>query len=189
MRAQAAGGGSCVSASSRGLPLGWLLAALAFLAFLPLPASAQIPTTSTALLCPLVPAQVAPPNDDFVDAHALIGPPASTIGTNCGATPEQDEPNHAGFSGGFSVWYAWTALSSGPVRVSTEGTRFDTTLAVYTGSSVGSLTEIGSNDDMPYGDSVAGWDGLTSAVVFTATSGTTYRIAVDGYYGNDFSQG
>ena len=48
-------------------------------------------------------------------------------------------------------------------------------MAVYTGSSVGSLTTIASDDD-------SGGNGA-SRVVFTASSGTTYRIAVDGFNG------
>ena len=162
-----------------------VVAIFGLLAFLSLPALAQGP--STTLLCPPAPAQAAPPNDDFADAQVLIGLPTLTIGTNCGATPEPGEPTLS-YGSGSSVWYAWTALASGQVRVSTEGTRFDTTLAVYTGSSFGSLTYIGSNNDTS-GDSVAGWDGLTSAVDFTATSGTTYRIAVDGAVGSGFEQG
>ena len=52
---------------------------------------------------------------------------------------------------------------------------FDTTLAVYVGSGVSSLTLMASNDDDRAGGT------LTSAVTFTAVAGTTYRIAVDGY--------
>ena len=59
--------------------------------------------------------------------------------------------------------------------VETCGSDFDTLLGVYTGTPVGSLTAVASNDD-------ACGSGLTqSRVVFTATAGQTYRIAVDGY--------
>jgi hypothetical protein len=47
---------------------------------------------------------------------------------------------------------------------------------VYTGDSVGALTEIASNDDtVPF-------DITQSQVQFEAVAGTTYHIAVDGYY-------
>jgi thiol-disulfide isomerase/thioredoxin len=59
--------------------------------------------------------------------------------------------------------------------MTTEGSTFDTVLAVYTGNSMGSLTPVASNDD----------DGsiTTSRVSFEAIAGTTYRVAVDGYRG------
>src|SRR5581483_785256 len=58
--------------------------------------------------------------------------------------------------------------------VDTVGSGFDTLLGVYTGSSVSSLTTIASNDDISGSN-------RQSRVSFSAQSGTTYRIAVDGY--------
>jgi subtilisin family serine protease len=116
-------------------------------------------------------------NNDFASATVLSGVRASRTGdTNVGATKETGEPNHAGNIGGKSVWYQWTAGFSGRVTVHTGGSTFDTLLAVYTGSAVGSLSEIASNDDV-------GGSDLTSRVVFDVAAGTTYRIAVDGYNG------
>lgn len=80
-----------------------------------------------------------------------------------------------GGGGGASVWYAWTAPTSGAVAFDTHGSDFDTVLAVYTGSAVASLTMVVHNDD------AAGR--LTSRVEMPVTAGTTYRIAVDGYGG------
>ena len=56
-----------------------------------------------------------------------------------------------------------------------DGSSFDTTLGVYTGTTVGSLTSIAQDDE--------GGVGSSSRVVFTATAGVTYQIAVDGYFG------
>jgi trypsin len=114
-----------------------------------------------------------PPNDVFPGA-TLTGLPSSTTGTNAYAAKEPGEPNHAGNSGGASVWYSWTAPSSGQVKVDTCESDFDTLLGVYTGSPVGSLIPVASSDDAC---------GLRSSVTYTATVGTTYRIAVDGYDG------
>jgi hypothetical protein len=50
----------------------------------------------------------------------------------------------------------------------------DTTLAVYTGSALGSLALVAGNDDTD------GSDRLSTAL-FTASAGTTYAVAVDGY--------
>lgn len=62
---------------------------------------------------------------------------------------------------------------TGRATLNTHGSSFDTLLAVYTGSSVGSLTSVAANDN----DGTAGG---TSSVSFIAQAGTDYRIAVDG---------
>jgi hypothetical protein len=61
--------------------------------------------------------------------------------------------------------------------MTTAGSNYDTLLGIYTGNSVSALTLIGKNDDAaPPGV-------LTSSVTFTATAGTIYKIAVDGWGG------
>ena len=83
--------------------------------------------------------QGAPPgNDSFGGSNVLSGASASSTGTTRFATVEAGEPNHAGQSTVRSVWYAWSAPASGPVIVDTCDSDFDTVLAVYTGSAVGS---------------------------------------------------
>jgi uncharacterized repeat protein (TIGR03803 family) len=114
-------------------------------------------------------------NDNFSNAQVLIGASGTTSGDNIGATKQAGEPDHAGNAGGSSVWYRWTAPSTGQFFFNTSGSDFDTLLAVYTGNNVNSLTPITSNDD-------ANFD-LTSAVSILATSGTVYRVAVDGFDG------
>src|SRR5205823_250931 len=79
-------------------------------------------------------------------------------------------------AGDHSFWYRWTAQAAGTVTVSTAGSSFDTLLAVYTGTAVSALTRVASNDDVSAKDS-------TSRLTFNAVSGTTYRVAVDGYRG------
>jgi hypothetical protein len=116
---------------------------------------------------------VPPPNDAFANRIPLSGSSVTTTGSNDNATKEPGEPPHAGNTGGKSVWWTWTATSSGPVRVATTGSAFDTTLAIYTGTSVNALTLIAADDDS------GGWP--ASAVTFTATAGASYQIAVDGF--------
>jgi hypothetical protein len=123
----------------------------------------------------LVTATLPPPNDNFASASPLSGTSGTVTGTSLGATKEVGEPNHAGNAGGASVWYRWTAPSSGTVTLSTTGSGFDTLLAVYTGSSVGALSLVTANDDTP--------PGTTSSATFIALAGTEYRIALDGYNG------
>src|SRR5262249_1644842 len=82
------------------------------------------------------------------------------------------EPLHAGNAGGKSVWWTWTAPSSGSVAVTTAGSSFDTTLGVYNGTVVSGLTLVAGDDDSGGGSASAG--------TFYATRGTAYQIAVDG---------
>jgi hypothetical protein len=120
-------------------------------------------------------ASAAPPaNDAFASATTLSGSSLTASGTNVQATKETNEPNHAGDPGGASVWYSWTAPSTGTFLIDTCGSNFDTLLAVYTGSAVGSLTPVISNDEAVNCAS-------ESRVAFHATNGVVYRIAVDGW--------
>ncbi|HAB15921.1 MAG TPA: TlpA disulfide reductase family protein [Verrucomicrobiota bacterium] len=115
-----------------------------------------------------------PANDNFENA-AVLGSelPATASGNNQDASVETFEPFHDDAIPGHSVWWQWTAPVSTNVIVATTGSLFDTVVAVYTGSEVGWLEPVASNDD-------AG--GLfTSAARFRAVAGTTYWIAVDGY--------
>ncbi len=118
---------------------------------------------------------VRPENDDFADAITLTGESGQTAGANTDATKETGEPNHVGWSGGKSVWWAWTAPETEYFYFDTHGSSFNTLLGVYTGPDVDSLTEIAGNDD----------DGSdSSSLVFQAQSGVRYYIAVDGrWYG------
>jgi hypothetical protein len=141
--------------------------------------SARVATLvlAVAAACALsAPAAAAPPaNDAFAAAEALSGRVATSSGNNKDATKEPGEPDHAGRSGGASVWYKWTAPADGAAVVSTcETAVLDTLLAVYTGDSVDALDKVEANDDSC---------GLQSEVSFDAEQGVTYRIAVDGVGG------
>jgi len=117
----------------------------------------------------------APPNDMFSAAQVLIGEGGAVAGSTAGATKERGEPKHAGNKGGRSIWYRWTAPFTGTASFNTFGSGIDTLLAVYQGTSVGSLTAVAANDNWS--------DGTTSRVRFSASAGTTYSIAVDGKNG------
>jgi subtilisin family serine protease len=116
-------------------------------------------------------------NDMFADATVLTGTSGNTSGTNVDATKEPGEPNHAGNAGGASIWYRLTPTTSGTATIDTVGSDFDTLLAVYTGSAVGALTEVASNDDISL------FFNVQSRVQFPVTAGVTYNIAVDGWSG------
>lgn len=131
---------------------------------------------------------LGPANDLFANATAITIPASNTVtvtGSSVGGHKETGEPNHVSSeSGGASVWWKWTATATGSLEVTTAGTNFDTLLGAYTGSAVGSLTQLASNDDVvsPSEDS-SQTRPRTSRVVFNVTSGTTYYLAVDGWQG------
>jgi hypothetical protein len=97
------------------------------------------------------------------------------IFTTVGSTKELGEPNHCGIIGGASQWFAYQPPVSGTLVITTDGSDFDTVLAVYTGSGTdfASLVPVACDND-------SGLDGRTSRVSFPAVAGTTYYVAVDG---------
>ena len=120
-----------------------------------------------------------PANDAFADARIISGSNFSVSGTTRFATREPSEPDHYVTNppdsdlwvGDHSVWYRWTATFTGKVEVNTCTTNIDSILAVYTGSSLGTLSRVADNNN-------ACSSGSGSKITFNATNGTTYRIAV-----------
>ena len=121
----------------------------------------------------------APPNDAFASPILIDGIPASETGSNLDATLEAGEPvpeDWAGYAQA-SVWFSWTASFSGPLRIDTLGSDFDTMLAVWTGAALDSLSLIAHNDD---------FNSYLSRLTLWVDDGVTYQIAV---YGWDTSSG
>ncbi len=115
----------------------------------------------------------APENDDQADAVQIAGASGRATGTNMGAGIEDGEPLFDFADSTATVWWRWTAPTSGPFMFTTQGSSFDTVMGVYTGTTVDSLVTVVEDDD-------EGPDS-TSAVVFDAVAGTTYYICVGGY--------
>ncbi len=100
----------------------------------------------------------------------------SIYASNVDATREAGEPTHANVSSGHSVWFRWTAPSSGKVRFDTCQASFPALLAVYTGGSINTLLYKASS----YYSPECGQNSTRSSVTFAAEVGVQYRIAVDG---------
>src|SRR5258705_316553 len=83
-------------------------------------------------------------------------------------------PLHCGIAGGASEWFAWQCPTNGTAVINTDGSSFDTVLAVYIGpgDSYSTLSNVACDNN-------SGTNGRTSRVTFAATSGTIYFIAVD----------
>lgn len=121
-----------------------------------------------------------PANDYFINAVAITLPGSNSVtltGNNIAATKEPGEPNHARNPGRGSVWWKFTPAVDGHLTLSTLGSNFDTTLGVYTGSSVAALTRVGADDDVDRAEI------RTSELTAFVQRNTTYFIAVDGWDG------
>ncbi len=126
-----------------------------------------------------MPVLAQPTNDNFSNARVIAGSVGSTSGSTVGATLEPNEPSHDPFSfGGHSVWFRWTAPNSGLATFDTLGSSFDTVLAAYSGTSLGNLVQLASDDDI-----FSPFFALQSRIVFSANAGTDYYIAIDGWDG------
>jgi uncharacterized repeat protein (TIGR01451 family) len=112
-------------------------------------------------------------NDNF-PGTTITGNSGSLNASNTAATGQTGEP--LTYNGGSlnTMWYSWTAPSNGTLTVQTCGgtSNFDTTLQTFTGTAVNGLTQVATNDDSC---------GTQSVNTVTVTSGTIYRIQVDGY--------
>jgi hypothetical protein len=123
-----------------------------------------------------------PINDDFVDALPITGFSNSVTGSNVGATLEPGEPDQLMDGGGgrlpkkftSSVWWKWTSPASEGVLVDTTGSSLTNLLLVYTGSSVSNLTAVGIGVAL---------ETTNASVLFQATAGTEYHLAVCGVGG------
>ena len=139
---------------------------------------------ATLVLLGSVVAFAAPSNDNFASARTLSNNTGTTTGTNVEATFQFDdeELDHAGDGAGQSVWFRWTAPNDGLYSFNTQGSDFDTVLAVYTGTSLVTLIEEASaHGEIAFGN--------PARVYFTAVAGTTYRIALDGWFADTNFEG
>ena len=125
-------------------------------------------------------ALAAPVNDDFADAIRIGTAGDAFSGQSRGATREAGEPNHAGISGATSVWYRWTPADNRAGHTQLFGYSFAMAVAVYTGTSVSTLKEVGNSSACtPYSTTDSG-DYYGPCVWFTAFANTTYHVAVVG---------
>jgi hypothetical protein len=112
-----------------------------------------------------------------------IAPSSGYSGTQIFATaPGKDpgEPNHCGIVGGASYWLTYSAPQAGRLTLNTDGSTFDTILAVYTDDGKGN----GYDSLVPVGcDNNSGMDGQDSKVAFDVQPNIAYYIVVDGVNG------
>jgi PKD repeat protein len=109
--------------------------------------------------------QLLPPgNDDFANAIAIGAPPYSDTRDLSAATDEQGEPSPGCFSTSSTVWYSFTPGATQSVTATID--QYGAGVAVYTGSSLPSLSQVGCT--------LFYYQPLT----FRAQAGTTYWFQV-----------
>ena len=110
-----------------------------------------------------------PAHDNFSSARVLTGLSPLAEDTNSIASREPNEPSIAGLSTGKSLWYRWTAPATRSYEFAAFTSAFKPLLAVYTGSSLTSLTELASFSS----------DTASPSLRFNATEGQTYLLCVN----------
>ena len=128
---------------------------------------------------------LGPANDDFARPQALAGAGAVADGTTAGGTTEAGEPDHYVTNppdsdfwiGDHSVWYRWKAPGAGFTVMNTCTAAIDSILAVYTGTSIDTLTRIADNNNSEIPNGCAA-ETYGSILTFDAVAGTAYRVAV-----------
>ena len=113
-------------------------------------------------------------NDDFAGGVAVSSPlPYNNTSDTWLATLEAGEPQPCA-SIAHTIWYSYTPSSDGILAAGVEGAApnetTDTALAVYTGASLGTLTNVGCDNNAGVG--------VGSRVAFAATGGVTYYFQV-----------
>ena len=116
---------------------------------------------------PPVSISVRPANDDFIDAFALIENTPAVNGSNIGATSEPGDP-----TGGDSIWWTWTAPSTGRVRLEAVGSGLGPVIQVYTGNELSNLVLCAAFSST-YWYTIANGE-------LDAQGGETYQITVTG---------
>jgi hypothetical protein len=117
---------------------------------------------------------VAAPANDEQDGAAVVGAlPYTDARDTTGATSVPTDPGYC-LAPEFgpdpaTVWYRYTALTSGPLLATTFGSDYDTTLYVGTPGTGGAIDVLDCGDDTRTAE---------SAVRFDAVAGQTYLFAV-----------
>jgi hypothetical protein len=109
----------------------------------------------------------------------LNGPSTRDTTILVAASPESDEPAHAGIAASHSAWWSWTAPASGRVAITAgETNQALCRVAIYTGNSLGALSPVATNDLGLIPASISRWF-AGELVSFNAVAGTTYQLALD----------
>jgi hypothetical protein len=116
----------------------------------------------------------APSNDNFADAQQITNLPYSIYHDTTGATFEVDEP-YPTCGYGYSLktaWFVYTPSTNQTLIARTNYYYIAPIMAVYTGSTLNGLTQVGCGN-------------YYSTVAFQAQAGVTYYFQIAGLYGEE----
>jgi hypothetical protein len=120
-----------------------------------------------------LPATAAPPTNDLrTNATVVSALPYTHSSTTIEASHSADEPTDCMSSS--NIWYQYTPKRTQVVKADTEGSNFDTKLAIYTDSGT-SLSLVDCDDD--------DGTGTLSRIGVELQAGTTYYFMVGGWEG------
>lgn len=138
------------------------------------------PLNLEEILSPFGPDNIPAGGDSCATATSITVPANAETGgqmSTLGQTSNPDDPNLTGCMWGTpgrpqgyrSVWYRFTAPATGLLRVSTEGSNYDTVVAIFGGAACGALSLVTCNDDHI---------GFTSLATAWVEQGQNYFIEV-----------
>lgn len=118
-------------------------------------------------------ALLARPGNDNILSRSNLGSSSTFLVNNSvlEATAETGEPPLAGTPPTRSVWYSWTAPSSGSLSLDSGGSDFGNVLGIYTGSSFTNLKLLQGQASPAF---------ATNRIIIPVTVGSNYIIKVDG---------
>jgi hypothetical protein len=106
-------------------------------------------------------------NDDFLDAQLISGTNVMAAGSTFGATRELGEPPHTPLTLQRTVWWKWTAPTTGGFYLRTPQSAAAPEFAIYEGASLSNLQLIAS---------VSPVSGSDAYVSFVGVAGHLYQI-------------
>jgi uncharacterized repeat protein (TIGR01451 family) len=115
-----------------------------------------------------------PPNDNFANRISLSGSEISTDSSDQYATAESNEPAHAGWGPGNSLWWTWTAPSSGILTVEVTNYSGNQVFVLYKGLFLNGLSELTNKI----------WFSGPMSASIPVSSSNIYQIAVAGVSGS-----
>ncbi|TDV43080.1 PKD domain-containing protein [Actinophytocola oryzae] len=120
-------------------------------------------------LFPATAAAAPPGNDSFAGAAPLTSVPAvgEVALAEATAEPGEPDPSCGSYSAAPSAWFAFTAPRTESITLARTSFEWDTVLAVYTGDSLGGLTEVFCR--------------TYDRRILNVTAGQTYRIQVSNW--------
>ena len=127
--------------------------------------------TATLFLAAAPPAHAVGPANDNFSSSEVLAVSGSLTRSNIGAGRESNEPITSCCSIEATVWFKWTAPTSGRVTFHTGNSAIDTIAAIYTGTSLAALQLVAADDDN-FGC------GASSFIQFNAVAGTSYSVQI-----------